>query len=235
MVTQWLLPVAAFLIGSIPFGLLAGRLKGIDIRSHGSGNIGATNVFRVVGKGAGITCLILDALKGFLPVLLATNLIRTGAHVPVPVPALMSLSSPWPESSRLLVELVAVGTALAAILGHNFSPWLGFKGGKGIATSTGALLGLMPAGVLVLIIVWLVVTSLTRYVSVGSIAAALALPFAALYDSWRHGPISDGTWNKPLFAFALLAAALAVWRHRSNIRRLLSGTENRILSRKNST
>ncbi|NNM27992.1 MAG: glycerol-3-phosphate 1-O-acyltransferase PlsY, partial [Akkermansiaceae bacterium] len=225
---HWLFPLAAFLVGSIPFGLFAGKIRGVDIREHGSGNIGATNVFRTLGKGPGIACLLLDTLKGLVPVLLAINLVRVDAAVAIPIAPLMNLAPPLPEDHRLTTQIVAVATAMAAILGHNFSPWLGFKGGKGIATSAGVLIGLMPVGVLVLVAIWIVTTLVTRYVSVGSVVAAVALPLVALYGSWRHDKFADGTWNKPLFVFALVAAALAVWKHRSNLKRLLSGSENRI-------
>ncbi len=149
----WLFIPLAFLLGSIPFGLLLGKVKGIDIREHGSGNIGSTNVFRTLGKKSGIICLILDILKGFFPVFLARHFVPddTGGHT------------------------IEVLTALASILGHNYSPWIGFKGGKGIATSGGALLALMPAAVVILIIIFAIFTFTTKYVSIGSIATGFAL------------------------------------------------------------
>lgn len=231
----WLCPLLAFLLGSIPFGLFIARAKGIDIRRHGSGNIGATNVLRVVGKKHGIFCLVLDILKGFIPVLLAINLIRIDGR-PVQIPA--GLPEAWaltlPATQALTAQIAHILTALFAILGHNYSPWVGFKGGKGIATSAGVLIALMPFGVVLLIVVWLLVFAVTRYVSLASIGAAVALPLITLYGSWTHGRIQDGTWNKPLFAFSLVIAALAVWKHRSNIRRLLDGTENRFERKKKS-
>ena len=117
-------------------------------------------------------------------------------------------------------------------MGHNYSPWIGFKGGKGIATSGGALAALMPMGVVVLVIIFLVVTVTTKYVSVGSIAGAIVLPILTLWGSWFHGKIDDGTWNKPLFIFAVIAGAMALCKHRANIVRLRAGTENRIGSKK---
>lgn len=206
----WLLIPLGFLSGSIPFGLLLGKLKGIDIRKHGSGNIGSTNVFRTLGKGFGILCLILDLLKGYLPVLLVTQLV--------------------PDNS--IGQTIEVLTALAAILGHNYSPWIGFKGGKGIATTTGALLALMPFAVILLVLIFIVFTFTTKYVSVGSIACGIALPFLTIYGSYTHGKLADGTWNKPLFIFSLIAGILAVWKHRTNIARLRAGTENRIGQKK---
>ena len=206
----WLLIPLGFFAGSIPFGLLLGKLKGIDIREHGSGNIGSTNVFRILGKKSGITCLILDLLKGFLPVFLAHRLV--------------------PDTTT--GDTIEVLTALAAILGHNYSPWINFKGGKGIATTGGALLALMPAAVVILILIFAIFTFTTKYVSVGSIATGIALPFITFLGSYYHGKIADGTWNKPLFIFSLIAGTLAVWKHRSNIARIKAGTENKIGQKK---
>ncbi len=234
----WLCPVLAFLLGSIPFGLIIAKAKGINIRDHGSGNIGATNVLRVVGKKYGITCLFLDALKGFIPVVIAVNLIliegKAGGllHIAGLEPFAMKL----PASEQFLGQLVHVLTALAAILGHNYSPWVGFRGGKGIATSAGVLLALMPAGVALLAIVWLAVFLITRYVSLASIIAAAALPLMTHYGARFHHVNNDkslptlweaGTWNKPLFFFSLVVAILAIWKHRTNIQRLGAGTEHR--------
>lgn len=190
--------VASFLIGSIPTGYLVAKAKGVDIRKHGSGNIGATNVFRTLGKPLGIFVFFADALKGYAAVWLAT---RGNEAI-----------GPWPG-------LVA---AVAVIAGHNYTPWLGFRGGKGIATSAGVLVALMPVAVPVAAIVWAAVFYTTRYVSVASIAAAISLPLAvgALWATGRGG-------SAPLLAFALLISALAIWRHRSNIQRLRAGTESR--------
>ena len=225
----WLCPLIAFLFGSIPFGLIIASAKGINIREHGSGNIGATNVLRVVGKKYGITCLLLDALKGFIPVVIAVNLIQiTGKNVGLfHLGGLDAFALLLPAAEQFKGQLVHVITALAAVLGHNYSPWVGFKGGKGIATSAGVLLALMPAGIGLLIIVWLIVFGISRYVSLASIIAAAVLPLITIYGSWFHGRIADGTWNKPLFFFSLTIGILAVWKHRSNITRLLAGTEHR--------
>lgn len=226
--TPWLCPLFGFLLGSVPFGLLIAKAYGVDIRKHGSGNIGATNVLRVLGKKPGISCLLLDALKGFLPVAIAVNLFQiTGRPVQVP----LGLPDAWviklAADSALQVQIVHILTALAAVLGHNYSPWVGFKGGKGIATSAGVLIGLMPFAVLVLLTVWLLLFVTTRYVSVASVGAAGALPLLTLWGSWHHGRIQDGTWNKPLFVFSIIIAVLAAWKHRTNFRRLREGTENR--------
>jgi acyl phosphate:glycerol-3-phosphate acyltransferase len=209
----WLSIPLGFLLGSIPFGLLLGKLKGIDIREHGSGNIGTTNVFRTLGKKLGILCFLLDLCKGLIPVLLAKYF----------------------APDNTMGQVIEVGTALAAILGHNYSPWIGFKGGKGIATSAGALIALMPGAVLLLVILFIVVTYTTKYVSVGSIATGVALPIVTLWGSYYHGKIADGTWNIPLFIFSLIAGSLAVWKHRGNIARLRAGTENKIGQKKKET
>lgn len=225
----WLCPLLAFLLGSIPFGLLIAKAKGIDIRQHGSGNIGATNVLRVVGKKYGITCLILDALKGFIPVAIAGNLIQIVGRqpvVPLPLPADWTLILPAAEAFK--GQSIHILTALCAVLGHNYSPWIGFKGGKGIATSAGVLFAIMPiVGMLILIGIWILLFVTTRYVSLASIGAAIMLPLLTLWGSWHHGRIQDGTWNKPLFIFTVIIAVFAVWKHRTNIQRLLNGTENR--------
>lgn len=224
----WLCPLLALIAGSIPFGLLIARGCGVDIRAHGSGNIGATNVLRVCGKKPGIACLLLDLLKGFLPVALAVNFLPIEGR-PIQVP--LEFLAPWamevPATQALGAQIAHILTALAAVIGHNHSPWVGFKGGKGVATSAGVLLALMPVGVLLLLVVWMAVFFATRYVSVASVTAALSLPLLTLYGSWTHGRIQDGTWNKPLFALSLLIAVMVAWKHRSNIQRLRAGTENR--------
>lgn len=234
----WLCPLIAFLLGSIPFGLIISRIKGVNIREHGSGNIGATNVLRVIGKKYGVTCLLLDALKGFIPVVIAVNLIQIeGKNVGLfHIGGLDSLALVLPAAAQFKGQLVHVITALAAVLGHNYSPWVGFKGGKGIATSAGVLLALMPAGVVLLIAVWVAVFVVSRYVSLASIVAAASLPLITHYGARFHHINNDkslptlwqaGTWNKPLFFFSLVLAILAIWKHRTNIQRLLAGTEHR--------
>ncbi len=187
----------AFLLGSIPTGYLVARAKGVDIRRHGSGNIGATNVFRTLGKPLGVLVFFLDALKGSVAVWLA---LRFGG------------ASAWP----------AIFASVAAIAGHNYTPWLGFKGGKGIATSAGVLVALMPWAVLAIAAVWCAVFFATRYVSLASICAAAALPLA-VGGLWLCGCGGNG----PLLGFSGLLASLAIWRHRSNIERLMAGTEHR--------
>lgn len=224
----WLCPLIALVAGSMPFGLMIARCCGVDIRAHGSGNIGATNVLRVCGKKPGIICLLLDLLKGFLPVVLAVNLMPIeGRAIQVPIGFLESWADVVPDAGALGAQMVHILTALAAVLGHNYSPWIGFKGGKGVATSAGVLLALMPVGVLLLLVVWVLFFLSSRYVSVASCAAAISLPMMTLYGSWAHGRIQDGTWNKPLFALSVLIAVMVVWKHRSNLKRLRAGTESR--------
>jgi glycerol-3-phosphate acyltransferase PlsY len=195
--TALLIALGAFLLGSIPTGFLVARAKGIDIRQHGSGNIGATNVFRTLGKPLGILVFVFDALKGFAAVWLA---LKFGGP------------SAWP----------GIIAAVAVIAGHNYTPWLGFKGGKGIATSAGVLIALMPWAVLAIAAVWFAVFFAMRYVSLASISAAAALP-VAVGALWFYGCGGNG----PLLGFSALIAALAIWRHRSNIERLMAGTEHR--------
>jgi len=186
----------SYLIGSVPTGLVLVRvLKGEDIRNYGSGNIGTVNVFRVAGTPIAIAVLAVDVLKGLVPVLLAVRL-GTG---------------PW--------TVMACG--LAAIVGHNWSVFLGFRGGKGIATSFGVLVGLSPIAALAAAAVWIVVVAITRYSSLGSLLGALSVPFVL----WRLGG------SEAYMAFGVIAAAFAIYRHRSNIQRLVAGTELRINDR----
>ena len=197
LVTALLIALSAFLLGSIPTGYLVARAKGVDIRKHGSGNIGATNVFRTLGKPLGVFVFLVDALKGFAAVWLAVQ---------------FGDGSNW----------AGIVAAVAVIAGHNYTPWLGFKGGKGIATSAGVLLALMPWAVLAIAVVWVLVFKISRYVSLASICAAAALP-VAVGLLWFSGCGGNG----PLLAFSLAISALAIWRHRTNIQRLRAGTESR--------
>ena len=193
--------IFAYLAGSLPTGFLVARAMRVDITQVGSGNIGATNVFRVLGKGPGALVLIVDLLKGALAVLVAPML--AAAMTPTDLLALPALA------------------ALGAVLGHNYTCWLGFNGGKGVATSAGAMAALIPPAFGVTVITWLLVFFLTRYVSMASIAAALILPVATIFTV-------SGPTRWPLVAFTSALAALAVWRHRANIERLKAGTEHRI-------
>lgn len=195
--------LVAYIVGATPFGFLAGKMKGIDIRQHGSGNIGATNVLRVLGKPVGITVLVLDVMKGLVPVIVAK---------------LVSDSS-----------LVHIATAMAAILGHNYTFWLGFKGGKGIATTGGAILPIMPWALIAAVLGWIIVLKISRYVSLASIAAALIIPLTLVVEN-----LITGTWEWNIFGFGMFVCLLAIWKHRSNIGRLIRGEENRFAKKTSS-
>lgn len=195
----------AYLIGSIPTGYLMARAKGVDIRSVGSGNIGATNVFRILGKGPGIVVLLIDALKGFFPARF--------------LPALILPNVAGPDSRYQYLAIVA---GFFAIIGHNYTCWLRFKGGKGVATSAGVLIAWVPMAFLIALGSWLVVLGVSRYVSLASILAAVVLPLAV----WGTG--EPGL----MIGVAAVISALAIYKHRANIQRLRAGTENRIGKKK---
>jgi glycerol-3-phosphate acyltransferase PlsY len=189
--TEIVLTIAAYLLGSIPTGLLLAKAFGVDIRSTGSGNIGATNVYRTLGRSVGVMTLIGDCLKGLLPVLLAKYL-----HMPD-------------------VWLAAVG--LAAFLGHVYTVFLGFKGGKGVATALGVFLGVSPLAVGGALIIFVAVVWWSRYISLGSILAAAVMPIlVGLLDR-----------RPPLVLMTVVVAGLVVWKHKDNIKRLREGTENK--------
>ena len=192
--------MAAYLLGSIPTGYLSGRAKGIDIRAVGSGNMGATNVFRTLGKTAGVIVLVVDGLKGYA----ACAWLCDGAL------ALMKLQTADAELYRIIA-------GIAAVLGHNFTCWLGFKGGKGIATSAGVYFALAPLAVGIALGAWIIVFALSRYVSIASIAAAVALPAAV----W----LTPNGLTLRIVTTAL--GLLAIAKHKSNIERLFNGTEQR--------
>lgn len=192
--------LGAYLLGSVPFGYLAARLKGVDLRTVGSGNIGATNAMRVLGKPAGIAVFLLDALKGW------------AAVTQVPLLAAALLDAPAPGTGLRILA------GFGAVLGHNYTCWLRFKGGKGIATSAGVLYGLMPVTGLVVTGAFFLMLAATRYVSAGSLAAAAALPVSAWFFEA----------DRRLFVLAFVLGALAAYRHRGNIRRLLAGNEPRL-------
>ena len=186
--------LASYFIGAIPNSYLAGKLfKGIDLREHGSGNLGATNVWRTLGPKFAIPVGILDSAKGAIPVLFIAPLAADA-------------------------KLFALACGIMAVLGHVFSVFVGFKGGKGVATAAGVMLGLTPLAVVVTTAVWLAILWTTGYSSLGSIVAAAILPLAA----WLLHPADrDLVWVQSLVALAI------IWFHRSNIRRLLAGTESR--------
>jgi glycerol-3-phosphate acyltransferase PlsY len=193
--------VAAYLLGSIPTGYLVARAKGIDIRTVGSGNIGAANVFRILGKPAGILVLVVDGLKGFAACSwLADFVVQPFAVAPDKI------------------ECLKIVAGICAVLGHNFTCWLKFRGGKGIATSAGVYFALAPLAAGIALGAWIVAAILTRYVSIASIAAAVALPTAVWLtkDSLFLGIVTTAL------------GLLAIFKHRGNIQRLLNGTEQRI-------
>ena len=224
----WTLCIAgAYLLGSIPFGVLIGRAKGVDIREYGSKNIGATNVGRGLGRPFGYLCFVLDMGKGCIPVLIAGWLAQVIGHNPMELPG------------GVLWLWMLVG--IAALLGHMFSIFLGFKGGKGVATAFGALVAMWPVltiPALIALAAWIVVVICTRVISIASMAAALIVPIATLISLLiAHGDAEDtvGTSDRFINATApmvitIAIAALVLWRHRSNIGRLLRGEEHAIKS-----
>ncbi len=205
--------VLAYLLGSIPFGLIVAKSQAVDLRAHGSGNIGATNVWRVMGKKWGLITFFADAIKGVIAVKLG-----------------MWIAGQWPIHVPLLhgherIEFLdpgfaGIGASIACILGHNFPVWLKFKGGKGVATSLGVIFGMMPVPALIVFGIWALVFKTSRYVSLASLIAAVSLPLVVIaflflggLRSWAH------------FYFSVAAALMVVRRHQPNIKRLVAGTE----------
>lgn len=186
--------LGGFLCGSVPAGYLIGRAKGTDVRMHGSGNIGATNVARILGRKCGVVVLLIDIGKGFIPCYVAS------------------------QHSFVYGILTAIG----AVLGHTFTPFLKFKGGRGVATALGSVLGLMPLAGLVCLAVWILVLRFTGYVSAASISGALALSVWA-YGAGRF----SGSLSKPKLAFALIVSATLLIRHIPNMKRLLQKKESK--------
>ena len=200
--TDWLIPLIAYLLGSIPFGFLIVKMRGADIRKSGSGNIGAANVTRNAGAIAGILTLLLDAGKGYLAVWLAAR-IATG-------------DINW-----------MMAAAILAVVGHMFPVWLGFKGGKGVATGLGIFLPICPEAVAAALVLWIIMVAFWRYSSLGSVVAAAALPvFVYLLYAPGHAPppsVSMGT---------VLISVLVIVKHRANIQRLIAGEESRLTFRR---
>ena len=217
-VIAFLYIIASYLIGAVPFGYLAGRIKGVDLREHGSHNIGATNAVRVLGKSLGFPVFVFDFMKGFLPVF-------CWAH--------FSSFLQGPGSSAWMSETVLVLVCLATIVGHTYTCYLQFKGGKGVATTAGVLMALSPQVFGIAIVVWLVVFLTTRYVSLASIVAAVAMVVSGLY-CYGFFALGGLVWRPDaiVIIFLLLVAILVIAKHRSNISRLLKGTEPKAFSRK---
>ncbi len=229
----------AFLAGSVPFGYLIGKANGIDIRTVGSGNIGATNLGRALGKRFFYACFFLDMTKGMMPTLIAGHFMGTLGTMRV-------------ETADAFWWL---GVMVAAVLGHMFTPWLGFKGGKGVATALGAMVGILPAMALPAsgaLLVYLMVLALWRYVSLASTAAAASLPLwtwivfaqyqtlmirqASTRTDWEDLPAEQieliksdiPNYGIPFFVVSLILAILVIYKHRSNLGRILAGTEPQV-------
>ena len=213
VIARTLLILAAYLIGSIPFGLLIAKSKGIDIREHGSGNIGATNVGRVLGKQFFILCFILDALKGALPTLafgIYTGLIGSE------------------ETITTGIYWWWLAAMVAPVMGHMFSVFLGFTGGKGVATGLGSLLAVFPvmtAAALVALVVFLASLKVWKYVGLSSSLASLSLPATAAVMVFGFGDRLTNSW--PAIAAAAALAAVVIIKHRGNLQRTFAGTESK--------
>jgi acyl phosphate:glycerol-3-phosphate acyltransferase len=230
-----LLALMAFFAGSIPVGLWISRTFGVDIRQHGSGNIGATNVARVLGPRLGMLCFILDMLKGFVPTFYA------GLYLDV-IPGLLFARPIQPAHEAWLWLIIMA----LPILGHMYSPWVGFKGGKGVATGLGALLGVFPYLTIPAIgaaLIWALVVAVCRYVSLASVIGAVGLPILVVLWAWISVAATDvgpprtrlphalqlqGPGLIPFYVITAVMAGIVLWKHRSNVRRLLSGKEQRL-------
>jgi glycerol-3-phosphate acyltransferase PlsY len=209
--------IISFLIGSIPTGLVIAKLKGVDLRKIGSGNIGATNVWRVIGKEAAIITLIGDIAKGAVPIIIARAFFPdTGLQISDTGFSVLQFSISNPKSA------LEGALGLAAILGHNFSIFLRFKGGKGVATSLGVLLVLSPHVALITATTWLFILNLKGYSSLSSLISFGLLPLSIyLLD-----------YSQEKFAVAIAIALLIFIRHIPNIKRLIQGTENKVIKKK---
>jgi glycerol-3-phosphate acyltransferase PlsY len=200
--------VCSYLLGSIPFGyILVRAFQGVDVRSIGSGNIGATNVARSGGKKLAIATFLLDAFKGWLPVVVVLHRPALGAAAGLPLTTLGTVA------------------ALSALVGHMFTVWLKFKGGKGVATGLGVFLALAPTAALLALAIFTVIVLVTRYVSLGSILATAAFPAILCW-------LERDTFPPAALLMAAAAALLVIFRHRQNIGRLWAGTESRLGARK---
>lgn len=192
-------------MGSIPTAYLAGRwIKGVDIRTIGSGNVGASNAMRLLGKGWGITVLLLDAIKGLIPLLIILHI--------------------WLRGNPHLQRYAMIG-ALCCMVGHVFPVWLSFRGGKGVATGLGVMTALIPIAVAVGLPFFILIVAVTRYISLGSIVAALILPVAFFIDHRLPGDLE-------LFIFIAIACIFVIYKHKTNIKRIIAGEENRLGEKK---
>ena len=223
--TVWAICVlCAFIAGSIPFGVLIARAQGINIQEHGSKNIGATNVGRILGKKLGIICFILDVLKGSIPVLVVGSLAGTFGK---------QLDGIGTNDMLLWIAVV-----FAALLGHMYPPWLNWKGGKGVATTFGGMVAMWPlltVPVMLAMLVWIVSLAFSKIVSLASVAASASLPIMTIgWVYWQTGSLSIAhSW--PMIGVTSLIASLVLWKHRSNIQRIALGQEPKLGSGTNST
>jgi glycerol-3-phosphate acyltransferase PlsY len=211
-----------YLLGSMPSGLIISKSQGIDIREHGSKNIGATNVWRTMGKKWGLLAFFCDAFKGWLAVTIGVWLAaRFGVTVQLPHGHTLEKFLP--------PDYAGIAAALGCIMGHNFPVWLRFKGGKGVATSLGVIIGMMPLVSLIVFAVWAIVFKLSRYVSLASLVGALVLPITVL-GMMFFGPTQgwEAVHGWGYFYFAVAASLMVIKRHTANIKRLLAGTELRV-------
>ena len=215
------MPVAAYLVGSVPTAHLLARTRGIDLGSVGSKSYGATNLGRTLGKPWGIACFLLDSVKGAAPVLAAGGLLGALGAAPGGVPA----ETAW--------CWLAVGAS--AIVGHTLSPWIGFKGGKGVATGFGALAAMWPVLTIpaaLALVVWAILVLLFRMVSLASMVAAVVVPCAVLVTALSANGTDGVRAVVPFLAASSLIAAFVVFKHRSNIARIRAGTELKVLQKK---
>ena len=214
--------IGAYLLGSIPFGLLIAKAHGKDLRSIGSGNIGATNVSRALGRKWAYICFVLDVLKGMVPMLATLSFIRP--------------LSTQPQTEKVILLWLWLAVGCAAILGHIFPIYVKFRGGKGVATSFGVALGLWPYYTICAsfaVAIWVVVVLIWRYVSLASICASISFPLVLILAIiLRPGWDFISLW--PLLIAATAIPLMVIIRHRENIKRLLGGTENKILQDKSS-
>lgn len=209
----------AYLVGSIPTSIIISKLvKGIDIRDYGSGNAGGTNVFRVLGWKYGVLTIILDALKGALAVVVVARLFFGD----------FPITNATPFDDFTLVQIIA---GIAAVIGHIWTVFAGFRGGKGIATALGFLITVITVDMLLAIAVFIIVVSLSRYISLGSISAAVSVPLILIIRENVFGVHIQG--YNTILPFIIAVSLLVIYTHRTNIIRLINGNENRITLRKN--
>lgn len=210
MLSLLVIVVLSYIIGSFPTSIIVGKLlKGIDIREHGSGNAGGTNVFRVLGPGPGIFVMLFDAFKGFAATFWVSRIVL--------------------DSVPLGAGMVMIVAGVGAIVGHIWTVFAHFRGGKGVGTAAGMLLALFPKALLVCLLVFFIVLFASKIVSLSSMSAAITLPITlSVFRYALNMPVANS-----LYVFSFIAAALIIFTHRSNIKRLLNGTENRFGKKKN--